>query len=176
MMSRAEGVNPLLERSWPKVDRSTTEVSITTDAWLAIAHHLAVFSLLAVLASEWGLVRRGMRAVDIRRLARIDAAYGGVAAAVVIVGVSRVIWGAKPAAFYLESVTFWLKMAALVAVGLLSIRPTIRYAGWRRALDQNASSLPSDQEVGSARRMINVQLAVFVLIPTFAALMARGIG
>ena len=91
-------------------------------------------------------------------------------------GVSRVIWGAKPAAFYLESITFWLKMAALVAVALLSIRPTIRYAGWRRALDEGGASLPSDEAVEWARRMINLQLGVFLLIPTFAALMARGIG
>jgi putative membrane protein len=149
---------------------------MTTDAWLAIAHHLAVFSLAAVLAAEWALVRRGMAAADIRRLARVDAAYGAVAGAVIIAGVSRVIWGAKPAEFYLESTTFWLKMAALAAVALLSIRPTMRYGGWRRALDANPAALPSDQAVGWARRMINLQLAVFVLIPTFAALMARGIG
>jgi putative membrane protein len=149
---------------------------MTTDAWLAIAHHLAVFSLAAVLAAEWALVRRGMAAADIRRLARVDAAYGAVAGAVIIAGVSRVIWGAKPAEFYLESTTFWLKMAAVAAVALLSIRPTIRYGGWRRALDADPSALPSDQAVGRARRMINLQLAVFALIPTFAALMARGIG
>jgi putative membrane protein len=149
---------------------------MTTDAWLAIAHHLAVFSLAAVLAAEWALVRRGMAAADIRRLARVDAAYGAVAGAVIIAGVSRVIWGAKPAEFYLESTTFWLKMAAVAAVALLSIRPTIRYGGWRRALDADPSALPSDQAVGWARRMINLQLAVFALIPTFAALMARGIG
>jgi putative membrane protein len=149
---------------------------MTTDAWLAIAHHLAVFSLAAVLAAEWALVRRGMAAADIRRLARVDGAYGAVAGAVIIAGVSRVIWGAKPAEFYLESTTFWLKMAAVAAVALLSIRPTMRYIGWRRALDADPSALPSDHVVGSARRMINLQLAVFVLIPTFAALMARGIG
>jgi putative membrane protein len=135
-----------------------------------------VFSLAAVLAAEWTLVRRGMAAADIRQLARVDGAYGAVAGAVVIAGVSRVIWGAKPAEFYLESTTFWLKMAAVVAVALLSIRPTIRYIGWRRALDTDPSALPSDQAVGWARRMTNLQLAVFVLIPTFAALMARGIG
>ena len=149
---------------------------MTTDAWLAIAHHLAVFSLAAVIAAEWALVRRGMTAADIRRLGRVDAAYGVVAGAVIIAGVARVIWGAKPAEFYLESTTFWLKMAAFVAVALLSIMPTIRYAGWRKALDEDPSALPADQAVGWARRMINLQLAVFVLIPTFAALMARGIG
>jgi putative membrane protein len=149
---------------------------MTTDAWLAIAHHVAVFSLAAVLAAEWGLVRRGMAAADIRRLARVDAAYGAVAGVVILAGVSRVIWGAKPAGFYLGSTTFWLKMAALVAVSLLSIRPSIRYAGWRRALDEDPSALPPDEAVGQARRMINLQLVVFMLIPTFAALMARGIG
>ena len=30
---------------------------MTVDAWLAIAHHLAVFGLVAVLAAEWGLLR-----------------------------------------------------------------------------------------------------------------------
>jgi putative membrane protein len=149
---------------------------MTTDAWLAIAHHIAVFSLAGVLAAECALVRRGMAAADIRRLARVDAAYGVVAAAVIVAGVSRIIWGAKPAEFYLESITFWLKMAALAAVALLSIRPSIRYAGWRRSLDEDPSALPSDQAVGWARGMINLQLAVFVLIPAFAALMARGIG
>ena len=149
---------------------------MTTDAWLAIAHHVAVFGLAAVLAAEWGLVRPGMAAADIRRLARVDAAYGAVAGAVIVAGVSRVIWGIKPAEFYLESTTFWLKMASLAAVGLLSIGPTRRYAGWRRALDEDPSPLPSDQAVQWARRMIPLQLAVFVLIPTFAALMARGIG
>ena len=149
---------------------------MTTDAWLAIAHHLAVFGLVGVLAAEWGLVRGGMSAADIRRLARIDSAYGAVAAAVIIAGVSRIIWGDKPAEFYLESTTFWLKMAAIAAVALLSIKPTIRYAGWRRAVDEDPSALPSDDAVSWARGMINLQLAVFVLIPTFAALMARGIG
>jgi hypothetical protein len=45
---------------------------------------------------------------------------------VIIAGVARVIWGAKPAEFFLESTTFRLKMAAFVAVALLSIMPTKR--------------------------------------------------
>jgi putative membrane protein len=149
---------------------------MTTDAWLAIAHHLAVFGLAAVIAAEWALVRGTMTAAGVRRLGRVDSVYGIAAMAVIIAGVARVIWGAKPADFYTESATFWLKMAAFAAMGLLSILPTIRYIGWRRALDADPSAVPSDEAVGWARRMINLQLAVFVLIPAFAALMARGIG
>jgi putative membrane protein len=46
---------------------------VTIDAWLAIAHHLAVFGLLGVLAAEWGILRRGLGVDDVRRLARVDA-------------------------------------------------------------------------------------------------------
>jgi putative membrane protein len=149
---------------------------MTTDAWLAIAHHVAVFGLAGVIAAEWALVRGTMTAADVRRLGRVDSVYGIAAMAVIVAGVARVIWGAKPADFYTESATFWFKMTAFGAMGLLSILPTIRYIGWRRAVEADPSAVPSDEAVGWARRMINLQLAVFVLIPVFAALMARGIG
>ena len=147
---------------------------MTTDAWLAIVHHLAVFGLLAVLAAEWALIRPGLDADGVRRLTRVDAAYGALAGLVVVAGIARVIWGAKPADFYTGSTTFWLKMAAIATVGLLSIRPTIRYLGWRGALDEGR--VPSDDDVRWARRMVHLQLAVFAAFPVFASLMARVIG
>ena len=147
---------------------------MTTDAWLAIAHHLAVFALLAVLAAEWALVRPGLDADGVRRLTRVDAFYGALAGLVIVIGISRVVWGAKPADFYTGSTTFWLKMAALAIVGLLSIGPTRRYLAWRGALDDG--DLPGEDQVRQARRMVHLQLGVFAAIPVFAALMARGIG
>lgn len=149
---------------------------MTTDAWLAIVHHLAVFGVFAVLVVEWAVVRPGMDAADVRRLGRVDAAYGAIAALVLTAGVSRVIWGAKPADFYLDNPVFWFKMAAFATVATLSIRPTIRYLRWRKALDGGAAALPVAAEVSSARRAIHLQLAVFTAIPVLAAVMARGIG
>lgn len=144
---------------------------MTLDAWLAVAHHLAVFGLLGVLAVEWGIVRPGLSAADVQRLARVDAFYGLFAAAVLAAGASRVAWGAQDASFYLGNPVFWLKMAAFAAVGLLSIRPTMRYLRWRRA-----EVAPDDDEVRLVRRWVGVQLALFPVIPVAAALMARGIG
>jgi len=149
---------------------------MTTDAWLAIAHNLAIFGVFAVLVAEWTIVRPGIDAADVHRLGRVDAAYGALAALVLAAGVTRVAWGAKPADFYLENPVFWFKMAAFATVGILSIRPTIRYLGWRKALDSDAGVLPAATEISSARRAIHVQLAVFTAIPALAALMARGIG
>jgi putative membrane protein len=149
---------------------------MTTDGWLAIAHHLAIFSVFAVLVAEWAIVTPGMRAHDVHRLARIDMAYGVLAVAVIAAGVSRVVWGAKPSAFYVENPVFWFKMAAFATVGLLSIAPTFRYFRWRGALAEDESATPDLAEVGVAKRALRLQLEVFAAIPVLAALMARGIG
>jgi putative membrane protein len=89
---------------------------VTTDAWLAIAHHLAVFTLLGTVAAEWALLRPGIGRFEVERLARIDAVYGISALAVILAGVARVVWGASPADFYLENPVFWLKVGGFAAV------------------------------------------------------------
>ena len=66
-------------------------------------------------------------------------------------------------------------MAAFATVGLLSVRPTIRYLAWRRALDIDDAG-PEATEVAAAQRAIRLQLGAFASIPVLAALMARGIG
>lgn len=148
---------------------------MSTDAWLAIAHHLAVFSVLALLSVEWAIVRPGLGGSGIKLLARVDAAYGASAAGVVVAGIARVVAGAKPSDFYTENPTFWLKMAAFATVGLLSVRPTIHYAQWRKQLADDGGA-PSPDVLRSAHRAVNVQLLVFASIPVLAVLMARGIG
>jgi putative membrane protein len=148
---------------------------VTIDTWLAVAHHLAVFGVLAVLAAEWTLVRPGLSADGIRVLARVDAAYGALAGAALTAGIARVLAGPKPSDFYTDNPTFWLKIAAFAGVGLLSIRPTIQYLGWRKTLTADGTT-PTAAILKSAHRAVNVQLAVFSSIPVFAALMARGIG
>lgn len=149
---------------------------MTTDAWLAIAHHLAVFGLLAVLAAEWGLLRSEPGAADVHRLTRVDAAYGALAGLVLVVGIARLAAGDVPFDFYRDNPFFWLKMATFGAVGLLSISPTRRFLRWRAAVADGATDVPAPGEVAAARRRLLTQLGVFPLIPVFAALMARGVG
>ena len=144
---------------------------MTTDAWLAIAHHLGVFGLLAVLAAEWGLVRPGLDAAGAGRVARIDAAYGGFAALVLVAGVARLVWGEQPFDFYDDQPAFWVKMASFATVGALSVPPTLRFLRWR-----DLDGPPPDDDVRGAQRGIRLQLLVFPLIPVAAALMARHIG
>lgn len=142
---------------------------MTTDAALAIAHHLAAFMLLAILAIEWALLRPGITPAQLRFVGALDAGYGLSALVVIGAGIARVMLGPKGMAFYTGNPVFWLKMAVFVAIGLLSIAPTVALLQWRRAA-------PSDAQVAGLRKWLGLQLMLFPLLPIAAALMARGLG
>jgi putative membrane protein len=147
-----------------------------TDWILACLHHVAVFSLAAVLAAEVALVSVALSAQSIRRLAAIDLWYGILAGAVIVFGVMRVIWGAKGYEYYLANHIFWTKMALFLAVGLLSIPPTLRYLAWRHSMKADAAFLPPAAEVSRVRMYLCLEAGLFLCIPIAAAAMARGYG
>jgi putative membrane protein len=90
-------------------------------------------------------------------------------------GLLRLLFYAKGVAFYLPNVAFIAKMALYVAIAAISIVPTRRFIGWRRALD--AGGPPPDAEtVSRVRRLLHLELALLALMPLMAVLMARGIG
>ncbi|HEY0301512.1 MAG TPA: DUF2214 family protein [Rhizomicrobium sp.] len=148
----------------------------TTDFHLAIAHHLLVFALAGILAFELGAVRAGMAAADIRRVARVDAWYGILAALIVAVGFARAIYAAKGWAYYSENLFFWAKMGTFVLVGLLSILPTVAFIRWRGALKNEPAFVPAPSSVATVRRFLWAEILFFALLPVFAAAMARGYG
>lgn len=144
-----------------------------TDFLLASAHHVLIFLLMAVLAAELVMVRPGLSGSALSRVARIDGAYGAIAVAVFAVGVARVVWGAKGWEAYSGNVWFWHKMAAFVIVGLLSIPPTVRLLRWRKQAAADPRHVVPDAEIRGVRRFLHAEAAIFLLIPIFAAAMAR---
>jgi putative membrane protein len=147
-----------------------------TDLILAIAHHLAVFTLVGLFAAEFALLRPGIGPDRLRQLARIDRTYGIVAGIVIIVGFSRVFFGASGPSFYFPNPVFWMKIGAFIIVGLLSIPPTMSILGWvRAAKGSDAYTLPVEK-AERARRFLYAEAIVLLFIPMFAAAMARGYG
>jgi putative membrane protein len=140
------------------------------DFVLAILHHLLVFGLLAILTAELLLVRRGMDAAGVAKVAAIDLGYGVVAGLILVVGFARATMAAKGWAFYSSNGFFWAKVGVFLLIGLLSAPPTIAYFRWRKA------GAPSDAQVAGVRRYLHAELALFPLLPIFAAAMARGYG
>ena len=104
-----------------------------TDLILAIPHHLLIFALAGIIAAELVLVRPGLKTETLGMLARIDGAYGMIAMLIIVVGICRVFFGLKGWEYYIYNWAFWAKMAAFAGVGLLSIRPTMRFIAWRKA-------------------------------------------
>lgn len=137
---------------------------------LAGAHHLAVFSLVGIFAAEFALLRPGLMQDRLGQLARIDAAYGAMAGVVIVVGLARVWFGGTDPWYYLTNHAFWGKMAAFLVMGLLTVPPTMAIRRWVKA------GMAEADEVRAARRFVHLQAGVLVLIPLFAAAMARGYG
>ena len=143
---------------------------------LASLHHLAVFTLAGVIGCEVAMTARAVDAATIPRLARIDAWYGVTAGAIVVIGIGRVVFGAKGPAYYLANAFFWTKMGLFVAVGLLSIAPTLAFLAWRRELRADSTFRPDAAALNSVRRALWAEVVLFAGIPVAAAAMARGYG
>jgi putative membrane protein len=144
-----------------------------TDLWLAILHHVLVFGLAIMLAVQATLVREGMGGADAARVARLDIGYGATAGLIVVIGILRVIYGAKGYLYYVENVWFWAKMASFALIGILSIPPTLRFRSWQTALKGNAGFAPAAGEIEGTRTYLRWELRLLILIVAFAATMAR---
>jgi putative membrane protein len=141
------------------------------DLVLAILHHLFVFALFAALVAELAMVGRGMGTAVVTRVAAIDPWYGALAGLVLIVGFARAIFSAKGWDYYAHNAFFWAKIGTFLAIGLLSLPPTLEFLRWRRT-----NTLPTDKAVTMVRRYLWTEVALLPLLPVVAAAMARGYG
>lgn len=145
-----------------------------TDFILASLHHVLVFALFAIITVEKVYAKPGLNAAAIRRLGLMDRIYGVVSVLVLAAGFARAIWGLKGWDYYAGNILFWVKIGMFVAVGLLSVKPTIAFFQWNRALKADPHWLPSDAEVRANRIWIHMETTVLILIPVVAAALARG--
>ena len=146
-----------------------------TDAILAYLHFSAIFALIWFLAKEWTLLRAGAASVEVERLATADAGFGIMAGLVLVTGALRAVFGAKGWAFYAHNPAFHVKITLFVAVGLISIAPTLQFLRWRKARRANAAFRVADAEWKRARRLVMVEMHLVALIPLAAVIMARGL-
>ena len=99
-----------------------------------------------------------------------------LAGVIVVVGFIRATVAAKGWAYYEVNVFFWAKIATFLVVGLLSIVPTVAIIRWRNALKSDAALAPPSDVVRRVRGYLWAEAALFLLLPVFAAAMARGYG
>lgn len=141
------------------------------DLWLACAHHLLIFAIFGLLFGEMVALHGDVAAATLKRVARFDLLYGIFAALIVVVGFSRAIFAAKGWAYYSHNGFFWAKIGTFALIGLLSIMPTAAFVRWRRA-----GVAPPAAALRRVKMYIHIELTLFMLLPLFAAAMARGYG
>lgn len=149
---------------------------MTQEALLAYAHLLAILTMVVFLTSEAALCRaEWLNAALVERLAKIDAIYGLSAMLVLATGLARVFWGVKGSGWYWSNPLLYVKLGLFAAIALLSIRPTIAFLRWRRAL-RATGALPEEAAVRRVRRLVMVQAHLVPVVPLAAVFLARGFG
>jgi putative membrane protein len=143
---------------------------------MAFLHHLFAFSVASCLIYEFVAFRQGLTIQEARRIQRVDIAFGISAGLLLVVGLLRVFFFEKGAAFYSQSPMFWVKMGLFVIIGLLSIYPTIRFVRWNASLREGRSPEIPNEEFKRVRLFLHLELVALVLILFAAPALARGIG
>ncbi|MGH8687757.1 MAG: DUF2214 family protein [Burkholderiales bacterium] len=145
-------------------------------ALFAFLHHVAAFTLVGALSIEFATLRGELTVDSARRLVRTDMVFGIAAGLVLVIGLLRVFFFEKGAAYYFHSIPFIAKLVLFLGVGLASIPPTLEFLSWRGALKAGRAPVLSDARRRRLRALMHAELAGIVLILLCAALMARGIG
>ena len=133
-------------------------------------HFIAIIGLAGALVIENMAISRSISGEDARNLAKVDGVLGLSAMAVLVFGLVLWLGVGKPAAFYTQNPVFHAKIGLFILAGLLSIYPTKFFLKHRKTDAENVF-VPN-----LAIWLLRLELAVLVLIPILAALMARGVG
>src|ERR1700722_5229187 len=140
----------------------------------AFLHHLCAFTLVAALAIEFALIRLELTVVSARRLQITDLVLGISAGLLLAIGLLRVFFFEKGAAYYWHSHAFLTKFGLFIIVGLLSIIPTMEFLSWGGAVRAGQVPVWETSRRKRVTMVIHAELAAVVIILLCAAIMARG--
>jgi putative membrane protein len=140
----------------------------------AFLHHLCAFTLVSAIAIELVLIRGELTLASARRLQIADMVLGIAAGALLIVGLSRVFVFEKGSEYYFHSHAFITKFSVFIAIGLLSIIPTLEFLSWNKPLRVGQVPVVSARKLRLVTAVIRGELLSIAIILLCAAIMARG--
>ena len=144
-------------------------------ALVAYIHYLSFMLCFGALVLERKILKTSPNREEAISMVVIDVFYGVAALTLLISGIMRVLYFGQGSEFYTNNLFFWIKVALFIFVGVLSLYPTITYVFWAVPLSKGDLPEVNSNLVDRLRKIINVELLGFALIPFFATLMARGI-
>ncbi|WP_349741201.1 DUF2214 family protein [Roseateles cavernae] len=146
------------------------------NALVAFVHFLAVFGIVAALAYQWLSFGPTPSLQQARRLAQVDRIYGLSALTLLLAGFARAYHFEKGWAFYSANPFFHLKLGLFIAIGLLSIIPTLAFIRWGAELKAGRAPQVSAAQHRRVRLSLNLQLGLLLPLSLCASLMAKGMG
>jgi putative membrane protein len=149
---------------------------VNASVLFASLHHLAAFTVVAMLAVEVATFKSPFSAAQARRMQRIDMIFGMSATVLLIVGLMRVTWFEKGPSYYWHDLYFLIKFGAFVVAALISIYPTVVILSWTQSVKADRAPPITEACVRRVRRCLMLELTAIVVILPCAALMARGFG
>jgi putative membrane protein len=148
---------------------------VYTSALMAFLHHLAAFTVVGALAVEVALFKLPLTVVQARRVQRADQIFGAAATMLLVVGLLRVAYFEKGAAYYFANAFFLTKLTLFILAALISIYPTVLFISWNKALEQGEVPAVTPQAATRARMCMMLELTAILGILFCAPFMARGI-
>ena len=146
------------------------------DLILAYLHYFTLFATFSLLVAELVVLELPLQPGRWRYMSRLDIGYFIAAIGVLVTGLGRVFLGFKPALYYWHDLWFHALWITFLAIGLLSIVPTISFIRWAKAERADAGFVPPATTLRHVRGHLVLELLLFCIAPLFAILMARGYG
>ena len=140
----------------------------------AFLHHVCAFTLVSAVAIEFMLIRQELTLSSARKLQATDRVLGIAAGALLVIGLLRVFYFEKGPDYYFHSHAFTAKFSIFVAIGLLSIIPTLEFLSWRKLLSDGQVPAITAKKRRLVTAVIHGELLSIVIILLCAAIMARG--
>ncbi len=149
---------------------------VLSSAAVAYVHYLSFMLCFGALVLERRLIRPDPDRRDATLMVITDVVYGVAALGLLLSGIARVLHFGQGSEFYTENPLFWWKVGTYLAVGGLSLYPTITYILWAIPLRKGELPKVSEALANRLRWILNIELVGFATIPLLATLMARGVG
>ena len=138
-------------------------------------HHLAVLTVVGCALMSIVQLRKPFDLNTARLLRYTDLLNGIAATLVLLVGLVRVFYLEKGAAYYFHNGPFVLKLALYGVASVLSLVPTLEIWRWRVPLQRGMLPSVSRQNWTRMHRVAYGQLACIVAMVVCANWAARGV-
>ena len=145
-------------------------------ALVAFLHFTTALLVVSMILFEALTFTESLTMSIAKRIQQADMIYLISALLVVAIGFLRVYYFEKGSAYYFSNWLFWVKIGSFIAVGLLSIYPTIKFIKWGKELKENKPPKVSLRDYTTISLLLKIELIGIIIMLISASFMAKGYG